>query len=288
MSSSLTSPSPGSRAITQIKTHLGSLGAAERRVAEVVLADPAGVIGTPASQLAERAHTSAMTVIRFARTVGFSGYQELSIALAIAEEPLGRAPVLSDSDTPAETLRTVSALAAGSVGSVAESVSPEAFSGAVGDLCAARHTLVVGAGLTSPVALDFAYRLNNLGLSADAPADSQIQRVRAEKLTREDVLVAFLHGGTYKQVVDTAHAAKSTGARVVAITTFVGTPLADLADRPLIVGASTARTGVDAWASRLAALTVVDALVVAIANTDPDRYHAVRDHLSEIIDQDQL
>ncbi|WP_165497130.1 MurR/RpiR family transcriptional regulator [Rhodococcus sp. ABRD24] len=288
MSSSPTSPSPGIRAITQVKAHLGSLGAAERRVAEVVLADPASIIGTSAAQLAKRAQTSAMTVIRFARTVGFSGYQELSIALAITEEQLGRAPVLSDSDTPAETLRAVSALAAAAVDGVAGSVSVESFAAAVSALRSARHTLVVGAGLTTPIALDLAYRLNNLGLAADAPADGQIQRVRAEGLTPDDVLVAFLHGGSYKQVVATAQAAKSVGARVVAITTFVGTPLADLADHPLIVGASTARTGVDAWTSRLAALTVVDALVVAIVNTDPTRYRAVRDHLSEIIDRDQL
>jgi RpiR family carbohydrate utilization transcriptional regulator len=288
VSSPPTSPSPGSRAITQIKAHLGSLGAAERRVAEAVLADPASIIGTPASQLAKRAQTSAMTVIRFARTVGFSGYQELSIALALTEEPRDRTRVLNDTDTPAETLGTVAALAADAVQDVANSVSPESFSAAVEALRGARHTLVVGAGLTTPVALDLAYRLNNLGLSADAPADGQIQRIRAEGLTCDDVLVAFLHGGTYKQVVATAQAAKSAGAQVIAITTFVGTPLADLAHHPLTVGASTARTGVDAWASRLAALTVVDALVVATANTNPDRYHAVRDHISEIIDQDQL
>lgn len=288
VSSTPTPLSPGSRAITQIKAHLGSLGAAERRVAEVVLADPASIIGTPAVQVAKRAQTSAMTVIRFARTVGFSGYQELSIALAITEEQLGRVPVLSVSDTPAETLRTVASLAAAAVDGVADSVSAESFSAAAAALRSARHILAIGAGLTTPIAIDLAYRLNNLGLAADAPADGQIQRVRAEGLTPDDVLVAFLHGGSYKQVVATAQAAKSAGACVVAITTFVGTPLADLADHPLIVGASIAQTGVDAWASRLAALTVVDALVVTIANTDPNRYNAVREHISEIIEQDQL
>lgn len=75
----------GEGAVAQIRAALGGLVASERRVAEVVLADPRGTIRMTASRLGALADTSATTVVRFARNVGFSGFQELAISLALTE-----------------------------------------------------------------------------------------------------------------------------------------------------------------------------------------------------------
>lgn len=278
----------GARAIAQIKASLGTLVASERRVAEVILADPRGAIGSTASQLGKRADTSATTVIRFARNAGFEGYQQLAIALAVAEPSLDRTRPLSPDDTPAETLRAVASIASSALSGLADTVDRAALTGAVAALAAAPHTLTVGAALSAPVAQDLAFRLNHLGLSADAPADSQIQRIRAAHLTSTDVLVAFLHGGTYAHVVETARGAKAAGATVIAVTSFARTPLAELADFPLVVGAQTADAGIGAWASRLSFLAVVDALILSVLNTDPGRFRPSLDRISEQIEQDLL
>ncbi|WP_183086118.1 MurR/RpiR family transcriptional regulator [Mycetocola tolaasinivorans] len=279
---------PGARAIARIRASLGTLVASERRVAEVVLADPRAVIGSTASQLAGRAETSATTVIRFARNAGFSGYQELAIALAVSEPTLDTAPELSPTDSPAETLRGVAAHAQLAIGAIADSVSPDAFTAAIAALASARHTIAVGAALTSPVAEDLAFRLTHLGHPADSPTDAQIQWIRAQQLEPGDVCVAILHGGTYPHVVDVAREARAAGATVIAITSFDRTPLAELADIPLVVGATTARSGFDAWGSRLAYLTVIDALLLALTNTDPARYRAHIERISTRIELDLL
>jgi DNA-binding MurR/RpiR family transcriptional regulator len=278
----------GARAIARVQAVLGTLVASERRVAEVVLSEPRAVIGMTASQLAERASTSATTVIRFARNAGFSGYQELAIALAVAEPELGSAPELTPEDSPAQTLKTVSSLAAAAVGSVPSAVDTQSFTAAVEAIAGSRHILSIGAALTAPVAEDLSFRLNHLGLSSDAPTDSQIQWIRAQHLSKDDVCVAFLHGGTYPHVVGVARDAKAAGATVIAITSFVRTPLAELADIALVVGANTARSGLGAWSSRLAYLTVVDALVLAISNTDPERYRLSLERIYDLIEQDLL
>ncbi len=278
----------GARAIARIQAVLGSLVASERRVAEVVLADPRGVIGSTASQLGARAGTSATTVIRFARNVGFSGYQELAITLAISEPAHEPQPALSRQDSPAETLRGVAVIGAESIAALPGTLDPDSFEGAVHALAGARHTLVVGSSLTAPVAADLAYRLNHLGLAADAPSDGQIQRIRATHLGESDVCVAILHGGTYPRVVDVARAAKASGARVIGITSFRRTPLADLADFPLTVGANVVEPGIGSWASRLAFLALVDALTLSVVNTDPARHTASLEQISELIEKDFL
>ncbi|WP_187976281.1 MurR/RpiR family transcriptional regulator [Mycetocola sp. JXN-3] len=279
---------PGARAVALIRAALGTLVASERRVAEVVLADPRAVIGSTASQLGSRADTSATTVIRFARNVGFGGYQELAIALAVAEPSLDTVPALSPTDSPAETLRGVAALAQHAVGSIADSVDPEAFAAAIRAFSGARHTIAVGAALTGPVAEDLAFRLTHLGHPADAPTDAQIQWIRAQQLGPGDVCVAILHGGTYPHVVEVAREAKAAGASVIAITSFARTPLAELADIALVVGGTTARSGMDAWGSRLAYLATIDALLIALTNTDPAGYRARLERIGDRIERDLL
>ncbi len=278
----------GARAVAGIRSALGTLAASERRVAEVVLSDPKSVISMTASQLGEKAQTSATTVIRFARSVGYTGFQELAITLAVAEPTIESLPTLSPTDTPDQTLASVSAIGAHTVAGVRSAVDPEEFAATVAALTGANRILAVGASLSHPVALDFSYRLDHLGLPAEAPADAQIQRIRAGSLRPGDACVIFLHGGTYPHGLEVAREAQAAGATVVAVTSFVRTPLVQLADHALVVGASTARSGLDAWASRLAFLTVVDALVAAISNTDPERYARGLEHISDLIERGSM
>lgn len=279
---------PGPPAVARVQAALGSLVASERRVAELVLANPRAIIGWTASELASKARTSATTVIRFAKNSGFSGYQDLAIALALSESPTQPSEDLAATDTAAATLRKVGARAAAAVGGMAEAVDPDAFTNAVQLIAAANHTLCLGAALSAPAALDFAYRLNHLGLAADAPADSQVQHIRAFQLRPRDVCIVFLHGGKYPPVVEAARAAKYAGAIVVGVTAFRGTPLAELADIPLILGARTVHSGLAAWESRLASLALVDALTAAIAHLNPAQSDRSVSHIQDLIEQDLL
>ncbi len=278
----------GPPAIARVQAALGSLVASERRVAEVVLANPRAIIAWTASELASKARTSATTVIRFAKNSGFSGYQDLAVALALSEATPQHTEELERSDSAATTLRKVGGRAANAVGGMAEAVDPEAFTRAVQLISAANHTLCLGAALSAPAALDFAYRLNHLGLAADAPADSQVQHIRAFQLRSRDVCIVFLHGGKYPPVVEAARAAKHAGAIVIGVTAFSGTPLADLADIPLILGARTVHSGLAAWESRLASLALVDALVAAIAHFNPAQSDRSVSHIQDLIEQDLL
>ncbi len=282
-------PLTGSQAIARIQSALTSLVSSERRVAEVILANPRDVIGKTATQLGSEAGTSATTVIRFARSVGFGGYTELVMSLAISERDLEPPEELPDvTDQPAAVLEKVARVGARMIASIADSVEVGAFEGAVRTIAGARHTLCLGATLTVPVATDLAYRLNHLGLSADAPLDSQVQRIRAKGLGEQDVCVAILHGGSYPRVVDAARDAAREGATVVAITSFVRTPLAELADLPLIVGGNQASVGLHAWPARLAYMALVDALVLAVHNTDSAKHDASLESISDLIQQDLL
>ena len=104
-----TPPSAARSTSVTVRATLPSLPPAGQRVAQLVLADPAGVAGWTITELARRADTSETTVSRFCRAVGFSGYSQLRLTLATEVGRLDAGPVreLGGDIGPGDDLATV-------------------------------------------------------------------------------------------------------------------------------------------------------------------------------------
>jgi 6-phospho-3-hexuloisomerase len=89
---------------------------------------------------------------------------------------------------------------------------------------------VVGAGRSGLVVKSFALRLMHLGFSVYVMGETIIPRMR-----KGDVLVALSGSGRTRSVISVAEAAKSVGAIVVSITTFMDSPLAKLSDVVVLI-----------------------------------------------------
>src|SRR6478752_7538301 len=72
--------------LVRVRGAMPNLRPAEQRVAEAVLADPAGISESSITTVARRCQTSETTVLRFCRAIGLNGYPELRIALARAAQ----------------------------------------------------------------------------------------------------------------------------------------------------------------------------------------------------------
>jgi len=68
--------------ISRIESNMEQLRKSERKVAELVLAQPNLFINMAMSQVAEKAGVSEPTVLRFCRALGRTGFQDLKMALA--------------------------------------------------------------------------------------------------------------------------------------------------------------------------------------------------------------
>ena len=73
------------KTILDIKILYPSLGAAEKRVADFLMADPSRVLPLSITELAEQSGGSEATIVRLAKRLGFSGYQQLKISIAQEE-----------------------------------------------------------------------------------------------------------------------------------------------------------------------------------------------------------
>jgi len=256
---------PGSVA-ERARAASGSLPPAEARVVQALLSRGADVIHASVSEIATAAETGVGTVVRACQSLGFKGFQAAKIALAQDLLPLDERPQedISDDDEPLEVLTKLAGSSGEALRRATASVSAVGLARAIDLLASARRVLCLGVGTSAPLAQDAAYRLTTIGIDADAPPDVHVQHVRSRLLSVADVAMAISHTGATQETLGAVRGAKEAGARVIAITSFSTTPLTELADVALVAGGLETSYRVEAMASRLAHLLVVDSLYTSL------------------------
>lgn len=217
--------------LERIRASLPALSPAEQRVARLVLADPRGFANQPVSDLAERAHVSKPTVVRFCRSVGYDGLADFKRKLAgtVAEGVPFVHLAVDDDDKPGDLVvkivdNTVSALL-----KYRNQAAGQAFERAIAALAEAgrsgRRIEFYGVGNSGIVALDAQHKFFRLGVSAAAISDGHVQVMSATMLGPGDVAVFVSNSGASRDLLDVAEIVRRRGATSILITAS-GSPLA--------------------------------------------------------------
>jgi len=245
----------------------------ERRVAEIILADPQRAARLTISQLADAAQTSQTTVLRLCRELEVRGYRDLRVALAAESgRAAGRAEgddvVGSDigrTDSLDEVIRTITHADSQAVVETGTLIDRAVLKAAVTAVARARRIDVFGVGASAFVAQDLQQKLLRIDLISFSWPDQHAALTATALLRPSDVTIGISHTGETRDTVDVVQRAKAQGATTVAITSAPRSHLARAADLTLVTASreTTFRSG--ATASRIAALTAVDILFVAVA-----------------------
>ncbi|WP_207945752.1 MurR/RpiR family transcriptional regulator [Actinomadura sp. 7K534] len=257
--------------LAQIRAARPAYVRGDRRVADAVLADPEAVIHLTVSDLAEEAGTAASTVVRFCQRLGLRGFHALKLAIA---RELGGGNALIESrveagDRPIDVLGKIITSDAEALRDIGSTIDAEQLDTAVDALHRAERILLVGVGTSAPLAQDFAYRLLTIGLHADAPADAHVQHVAARLLGPSDACLAVSHTGSTRETVSAMEAAHGVRAATIALTSFARSPLTSVADTVLVAGSRETSFRIEAMTSRIAHLSLLDALFVSLVLRRP-------------------
>lgn len=276
------SPDVVAHPTVRISTVLPSLHASERRVLEEVLAQPERVLESTAQEVADRIGVGRSTVVRACQSIGYKGFPQLRVALAAELAHTGEQPDFGSSAL-GRVRADIAALAA-ALPQITAVLDEPTVERAVEVLVAARRLLVLANGLSAPLATDMAMRLTSVGRTADFVADSIGQQIAARGLGQPDVCVVLSGSGANEASLKVARAARSGGATVVAVTSFRGSPLADLADVALVVAPTdtTFRHELERT-SRIALAVLVESLVGIVATRSGAAAVAAHDHVLDIL-----
>ena len=257
----------------EIRNSFASFHASEVLIANAVMDDPAACAGMNISQIAAYCETSVSSVVRFSKAMGFKGYPEFRMALVgevsrlysfdSTRRDLDGGITLEDG--PEEVIRKIAAADSLAIQMTAERLDTKTFLQVVDSWEKASTIAIFGLASSGYVAMDLQLKLNRLGRTSVAWRDAHTALTSISLLKKGDVLVAISHSGTTLDVVDVMNEFKDRGVKIILITNGLRSPAASIADLVLFTSAreTTFRSG--ATASRIAQLTVVDCLCVALA-----------------------
>ena len=257
--------------VAKVRAAAPHLSKAEQRVAHYLLAQTRSFLNEPVAEIARCAGVSQPTVIRFCRTLGFSGLADFKLKATAGLS--GTIPVrhsqvkLSDSapDLSAKVLdNTVSGIMA-----LRDALDASALERAIALLHGASRIELYGAGNSSIVAQDGQYKFFRLRIPAVAYAEPRLELMAAGFLGPGDVVVAVSSSGVLPELLAAVDVARANHAEVIAITAS-HSPLARKATVTLAVDHSEDSATQISMISRILHLLMIDVLAVGVAVRQAD------------------
>ena len=256
--------------LDRIKASLPSLAPAEQRVGKLVLKDPRAFANLPVTQLADRAHVSKPTVVRFCRSVGYDGLSDFKLKLAgsVSEGvPFIHRSVDADDKTTDVMVKVIDNTVAAFL-KYRNDASASALEQAVQALAQTHSTgkriEFYGVGNSGIVAQDAQHKFFRLGMNTIAYSDGHMQVMSASMLGQGDCVVVISNSGRTRDLMDACDIAKKRGATAIVITAS-GSPLASAGQIHLTADHPESYDRYSPMVSRLLHLLIIDILATTVA-----------------------
>jgi DNA-binding MurR/RpiR family transcriptional regulator len=257
-------------AAARLQSMAASLPPTSRRIAQFVLDNVGEVVHMSVTELAEKTESSEGSVVGLAKTLGYTGFQQLKIALA--QDLVAPVQFIHEDLEPADhsdtVIRKIFASHIQALQDTRASLDIHALIRAVEAIRSARRVEVYGIGSAAPIAEDASYRLMRIGIESRVLVDSHVQAVGAS-LTGPDVATLTIsHSGATQETLTATRLAREAGARTIVLTNYGKSPILAYADIVLFTVARETDFRTEAMTSRIAQLAVLDALIACLALQD--------------------
>jgi len=250
----------------KIRSYYARFSDKEKKIADYIIQNPKHIIHCTITEVAEDLNVADATVFRFCKRIGFKGYQALKIALAteimtpiqqIHEE-------INEKDDEITVANKIFKSNIRTLENTAQMLDSQSFKKAVELLLQANRVFIYGLGGSSVIAMDAFHKFIRTGVKANAYTDSHFQLMSASQLSKEDVAIVISHSGSNKDTIRILQVLKETGAKTIGITGFPKSPLSQNVDVSLYTSSEETEYRPEALSSRIAQLSIIDALYVNI------------------------
>ncbi len=248
----------------------------DRRVAEVVLSNPEGVVAMTLATLAKTAGVSEPTVIRFCTAIGCDGFRDMRVKLArsLAFARTTSHTAITDEDSLDTIITKVFDYNLSNLNWAQSKLNHSHLEKAVAALSKAKRIEFFGFGASGIVARDAQQKFPLFGVPCGAPSDSHQMFMTADMLGEGDVAVAISNTGQTKDIVETMRVARERGAHTIGITGEDGSPLLANCNTHLVVETLENTDLYTPTVSRLSHLVVIDILSTAVSLQRGTNHHA--------------
>ena len=255
-----------------IKQNFDSFTDREKLIAEYLLSNKKSIISMSAKEIGDVTNTSAPTVVRFSKKIGFDSLNEMKLQLSLNlqsdDENVDFEYLHSDLSTQ-NIIRGVKSSIDSIMNQTLGVLKEEELEKAIELLSKANNVYIFSVGSSSLVGMDFYYKLSRINKRCIAHSDTHLQMTSSALMEKDDVAIAISYSGETKEVIKCAENAKSKGVPVISITkASISNTLADMSDIVLRVPFVEKSLREGAMSSRISQLAVIDMLFLGMARTN--------------------
>lgn len=244
-----------------IADSLGQMSKSERKVADVILAEPALATRSSIADLARAADVSEPTVNRFCKKYGAEGYPDFKLKLAqcLASGIRYMTSNVAEGDSTEAYTHKIFDSTINTLALVRDKLCLDLVEQVTEAMVGASRIFFFGLGASSAVATDAEHKFFRFKLPVSSHDDVLMQRMLAASSSPGQLFFIISYTGRTRELVETAAVARESGAKVIGLTA-PGSPLAELCDLVIEVNIPEDTDEYMPMTSRIVHLVVLDVL----------------------------
>lgn len=267
--------------INQICASMDSFFDTEKKIGDYIVRNPKKVVDMTVGELAKECGVSEASVSRFCKRIELKGFHHLKISLArelVDAKDDGEISGHISVDDMEGSLRGILSNKMEELRQTVAMIDREELKKILDVINNADTVLMAAVGNTIPVAMDGAYKLNQIGIRAMSTPIWETELGYSYNLTDKDVVVAISNSGESTGVIQILEAAKSRGAVAISITNNARSSVAELSTYH-ITTATREKLFLDGYCfSRVSATMVIEIIYLLLASMRKESYESVVRH----------
>jgi len=255
--------------INQICASMDTFFETEKKIGNFIIHHPKEIVDMTVGELAKECQVSEASVSRFCKKIDMKGFHHLKISIAKEMVSQSEDDELSNHISVDDLEQSLKNILANKVAELTQTVSmmnSENLQDILKRINNAQNVLFAAVGNTVPVAMDGAYKLNQIGISAVSTPVWETQLAYSYNLSPDDVVIAISNSGESTGVINILEAAKQKKATTISITNSEKSTIAKISDYH-ITTATREKLFLDEYRfSRVSATMVIEVLYLFLTS----------------------
>lgn len=253
----------------------------EKKIANFLLEDQNYlVINMTLQELSKELGLGEASIIRFCRKMGYRGFQDLKVSMAIEnakDEETDEGQEVDSSQTMEKMVYVLE--------STNERIDRDRLLKAVNLMGEKDQIYFYGAGSSGYAAEIAEARLLRVGKRSKAVKDSHLQAVQSAVMDSSDLVIGLSISGTTNDLYQALKTAKDNGCALIAITNHENSPIAKISDCVLLTGAPENPVTGGTFTSIVSQLYVLDVLFSSYRAQNWQKAHSYREKVAISINE---
>ncbi|MGF1682890.1 MurR/RpiR family transcriptional regulator [Photobacterium makurazakiensis] len=245
-----------------------------RRISEFVLKKPADVTKLSIAELSQAVNAGEATIIRFCRTLGFKGFQDFKMELAIelSNQNQSEKSILDTDVTADDNAELIGQKLQNTLNNVLTEtlnlLSFEALEQVAEQIRKSNAVYFFGVGSSGITAEDAKNKFMRIGYNVDALTNNHFMYMKASLLKEGDLAIGISHSGNSVETSKALQLAKEAGAKTVALTHNPRSTISQYSDWVLVNGNRQGQLQGDSIGTKITQLFVIDLIYTLLVKDD--------------------